>query len=171
MATLVTAVLGWILVSLLHLHYLGRDEVARKKDSVQNELQSLAAWALDSKSILSNSAELNEEYLSSKIALLELKLKELYENYFFIEFPYELDDFHMNVESVDESSIDGLQVNMVGVVYNLTISVEADYDEYCKNESLFKRQKIKLLRVLKKSLVLVFCSSAILSYLVFIFVI
>lgn len=170
MATLITAILGWFLVSFLHLHYLGRDEVARKKDSVQDELQSLADWALDSNMILSNSAELNEEYLSSKIALLELKLKELYEHYFYFESPYELDDFHMNVESVDSSNVDALQVDMTGVIYNLKISIEADYDEYCKNKNFFKRQKFKVFNIIKHPLFLVFTSAVILSYIFFTFI-
>lgn len=178
MATLITAIIGWVLVSFLHLHYLGRDEVARKKDSVQDELQSLADWALDSSKILSNSAELNEEYLSSKIYLLELRIKELYGQYFCVEVPYEFEALHVDVETVDKNNIDGFQVQVISIIYNWRIGVEADYDVYFKNESFKQRLKDSpdaLLNsavvALKKPVFLIFFSSVVLSFLTFTFLI
>lgn len=174
MATLITSIVGWVLVGFLHVHYLGRDEIARKKDSVQAELQSLADWALDHSLIEVSSPELNEEYLSSKIAILELRLKELYESYFYIEFPYELSDLHESVEFKDAGDINNFQLGIINSIYNLKISIEADYDHYCKFDGSTQRVKVNLYRLIKNGYFRVFMTAfafsfciSLISFLVF----
>lgn len=142
MTTLVTSVVGWVVILFLHVHVLRRDEVSRKKDRLQSEIDSLLNWALDTNNITGSSRELRETFFSGKISFIENRYDELYGKYFTKQ--ERLDSFSilrdMDVYCLDDDKLRiAFQTGLVHELMAISDNVEIGYGEYCKNNWWYER--------------------------------
>lgn len=140
--TLGTSFLGWIIILFFHVHALRRDEVSRKKDRLQSELDSLLTWALDTNMLTKTPMELRETFLAGKITTVEIRHDELYEVYFkdndennCISELRDLDVYGLG----DDDSVKEFQLEIVNIAMMISDSIENDYGKYCRESWVHKR--------------------------------
>lgn len=165
--TLSTAVIGWVVILFLHAHILRRDEVSRKKDRLQNDLNSLLLWALDTDMLRNTPSELREVFLAGKLSSVEARHDELYGQYFKIVDEANHISGLRDIEVYglkDDVAIKDFQVDIIYPIMLLNDSIEDDYGNYCR-ESWLHRKICKRL-VAYKIHCLVLAATFLISYFI-----